>query len=398
MKIGILHPGKMGASLAQACLRNGHDVFCALNGRSETTKTRANSIGLIDLGTIGAMSQEVEVIISICMGGGVFPNAEEAIKHGFTGTYIDANHVGDKNQEVYLREMLSRARIRYVEAAIYGWPYPHVENPNAERTIYLSGKHSAFAHRLIDGDIFRGSICETQETAKDIKRWRENRDKDKTMPHTDYGYGIVEFHNVLAVDEAFIPGWLERRRKVEPHDYTIDENGFYVNRGGYKFTKAQVTEAPERYLNLSPEGAPSNDMEFHTKLEKAMFDCIHAYSNVYPEAKDCLQWRSDAHVAVYGIGAGMGMHHDNAIGGASENENPIYNVVSGSLVIYDKCDGGELYFRFIDKRFKPLSGSAVFYPSSYMGSHAVSPTSAGMRISYLEFFGQGTRSGQTRRI
>lgn len=218
------------------------------------------------------------------------------------------------------------------------------------------------------------------------------------MRHTDHGYGIVEFHDVISIDDGFILPWLERRRLAEPRDYTIDENGFYINRGGYKFTEEQIKGAPERYLNLAPSEGSKEDVDFNSKLEKAMFDCINGYSALYPESKDCLWWRSDSHVAVYGVGAGMGMHHDNAIGGSSANENPLFNVVSGSLVIYDKCLGGELEFRFIKDKIKPKSGSAVFYPSSFMGSHAVSKITDGIRISYLEFFGHGSRPGQTKKI
>ena len=94
----------------------------------------------------------------------------------------------------------------------------------------------------------------------------------------------------------------------------------------------------------------------------------------------------------------MGLHHDNAIGGASANENPLFNVVSGSLILWDKCEGGALEFRFIKNKIKPKAGSAVFYPSSFMGSHAVEKIRMGLRISYLEFFGHGTRPGQVKRL
>jgi hypothetical protein len=398
MKIGILHPGKMGSSIGIACQRNDHEVYVALDGRSDETRQRAKEFGFIDLGSMNSLFSTVDIVFSISMGAGVFPHAEAAIASGYRGFYVDANHIGDEAQEKLLGQMLQNARIRYVEASIYGWPYPHDENPNAERTMYLSGKYSPYIQQIVNGDIFRCLISETQMTAKEIKRMREARDRKNMMPHTDHGCGIVEFHDVIDIDESFITSWLERRRSVEPHDYTIDENGFYVNRGGYKFTKDQITSAPERYLNLAPTDGPKEDIDFNSRLEKAMFDCINGYSILYPEAKDCLWWRTDSHVAVYGVGAGMGLHHDNAIGGASANENPLFNVVSGSLILFDKCSGGELQFRFIKNKIKPKSGSAVFYPSSFMGSHAVAKITEGLRISYLEFFGHGSRPGQTKRL
>lgn len=394
----ILHPGKMGSTIGQALQRNGHTVLCCTNGRSEATKANADKHGFTDCPTLQDAFDKADIVFSICMGAGVFPNVELAIKHGFKGLFVDANHIGSFDQETNLKQMVKSAGMRYVEAAIYGWPYPHESDPHTRRVMYLTGAYAPLVHYLVNGDIFYGFITETQWQAKEIKRWREAQDRKNVMPHTDHGYGIVEFHNVLDINEHFVQSWLSRRREVEPHDYTIDENGFYINRGGYKFTEDQIKGAPERYMNLTPAGAPAEDVEFHAKLERAMFDCINGYSNLYPEAKDCLWWRTDAHVAVYGNGAGMGLHHDNAIGGASANENPLFNVVSGSLILWDKCEGGALEFRFIKNKIKPKAGSAVFYPSSFMGSHAVEKIRMGLRISYLEFFGHGTRPGQVKRL
>lgn len=397
MKIGILHPGKMGSSIGIALAQNGHEIFCALRGRSETTRDRARANGFSDLDTIENLSAECDMIFSICMGGGVFPNATSVISAGFKGIYVDANHIGDKSRENHLAQMLSEAGIDYVDSAIYGWPYPHEQNPLAERTIYFYGQSARLVADAIDGDIFSATFLE-HITAKDIKRRRESEDRMNCAPHEDYGYGIVYFPGILDVDDLFIDEYMVRRNTVEPHDYTIDDEGFYVNRGGYRFTKEQVEAAPQRFLNLTPDGCPPEDVEFHAKIEGALSKCINAYRGLYPESADCLHWRSDGHIASYGPGAGMGMHHDTAIGRAGNNENPVFNVLSGSLILSDRCTGGSLLFRFIDKSFKPVKGSAVLYPSGFLGSHGVEKVQTGLRISYLEFFGQGTRSGQIKPI
>ena len=92
------------------------------------------------------------------------------------------------------------------------------------------------------------------------------------------------------------------------------------------------------------------------------------------------------------------LHHDCAIGSSAENENSAFNVISASLIISDRCDGGELGLKFINKSFKPVKGTAVLYPSGFTGAHYVEPVTRGQRISYLEFFGHGTKLGQTIRI
>ena len=39
------------------------------------------------------------------------------------------------------------------------------------------------------------------------------------------------------------------------------------------------------------------------------------------------------------------------------------------------------------------AGTVILYPSNYIGSHAVAPVTRGERLSYLEFYGQGTPGG-----
>jgi hypothetical protein len=202
----------------------------------------------------------------------------------------------------------------------------------------------------------------------------------------------------MSIDDKFIDEYMLRRNTVEPQDYYIDEDGFYVNRGGYRFTKEHAEAAPHRFLNLIPEPGLREDIEFHAEIENALSKCINAYRGIYPESADCIHWRSDGHIASYGPGSGMGMHHDTAIGKANGNENPIFNVLSGSLILSDRCEGGNLAFRFINRSFRPVKGSAVLYPSGFLGSHAVEKITSGKRVSYLEFFGQGARSGQKKQI
>ena len=401
MIIGILSPGKMGASVGIAAMKNGHEVVWASIGRSAITSERAKTNGFRDVGTIEELCNQADVIISICMGGGVFPNASAVIKAGFKGVYVDANHIGDKSQENHLAEMFANAGIPYIEASIYGWPYPHEQNPNAERTFYLSSRDSnSERERLIvdclNGDIFECKVTKIQ--AKEVKRSREISDRSDCAKHEDFGYGIVYFPNILNIDDGFLDEYMKRRNELEPQDYYIDEDGFYVNRGGYRFTKEHAEAAPHRFLNLTPPDCPQGDIDFHQQIEEALSKCINAYKGIYPESADCIHWRSDGHIASYGPGAGMGMHHDTAIGRANGNENPIFNVLSGSLILSDRCTGGALSFRFIDRAFTPVKGSAILYPSGFLGSHAVENVVTGRRISYLEFFGQGTRSGQARSI
>ncbi len=395
-RVGILNTGKMGTSLGIAAQRNGHDVFWASSGRSDTSKNLAIENGFTDLVTIEKMSLECDIIISICMGSGVMPNALAVASSGFNGIYVDANHIGDASHENHLKSIIENAGIIYIDSAIYGWPYPHESDPNGERTMYLFGDSADVVKSVIDGDIFSCIIADI--SSKEIKRQREISDRSDCAPHINHGYGVVEFPGIIQIDDLFIDEYMKRREEAEPQDYTIDSEGFYVNRGGYRFTKENIDEAPRRYLNLTPSGCPNEDIDFHKKIEDAISKCINAYRGIYPEVYDCVRWRTDAHIAAYPRGAGMGMHHDNSIGANGKNENPIFNVLSLSMILSDRCTGGELVLKYINKEFPPKKGSVIIYPAGFLGSHAVNKVESGLRISYLEFFGQGTTSGQTKPI
>ena len=396
LKIGILNTGKMGSSLAIAAKENGHEVLWVSDNRSAESKNRAIELGLRDMVTIKNLCDECDVIVSICMGSGVMPNALAVAYAGFSGIYVDANHIGDVSHENHLKSILEDALISYVDASIYGWPYPHESNPESERTLYLFGDKAEDVGQIFNGHIFECKI--TDISAKEIKRQREISDRSNCAPHVDHGYGVVEFPSILEIDDLFIEEYMNRREICEPQDYVVDEEGFYINRGGYKFTKDHIDKAPRRYLNLTPDGCPDEDLHFHAKIEEAISKCINAYRGIYPEVHDCIRWRTDAHIASYPKGSGMGVHHDTAIGAGGKNENPVFNVLSLSLILGDRCDGGELMIKYINKSFKPKKGTVILYPSGFLGSHAVSEVTSGVRISYLEFFGQGSVSGQTKPI
>ena len=64
--IGVLHPGEMGAALAAALRGRGHDVLWASAGRSPETARRAEIAGLLDAGSVAAMAEECDLIVSVC--------------------------------------------------------------------------------------------------------------------------------------------------------------------------------------------------------------------------------------------------------------------------------------------------------------------------------------------
>src|SRR3984885_15863734 len=62
VRVGLLHPGEMGAAIGALLVEAGHDVLWCPQGRSEATAERADAAGLTGVEDLG----DTEVILSVC--------------------------------------------------------------------------------------------------------------------------------------------------------------------------------------------------------------------------------------------------------------------------------------------------------------------------------------------
>ena len=224
------------------------------------------------------------------------------------------------------------------------------------------------------------------------------------MEYIEHQGGLIEFPNLVDIDPDFLEGWMTRRREFEPDDYIVDDDGNYVNRGGYAFTPEQYRGAPSRFLNLYPEGGTEEDAAFAQGIEDAIYEALLTYMEVIPEAKNCLWWKTSAHVASYKDGQSIGSHHDRGIEFNPQSisfseeqseqmgysENSLHNEVTAGLVLKKPEEGGDVVFKHCgDTTVMASTGTLVLYPSNFVGSHEVLPTTEGERISFLQFFCQG---------
>ena len=90
-KIGILHPGEMGISVAASVINSGHQVYWASENRSDRTRIRAEKHGLIKSDSLIELCQTCEIIFCICPPHVAEAVANSVIEHGFKGYYLDAN-------------------------------------------------------------------------------------------------------------------------------------------------------------------------------------------------------------------------------------------------------------------------------------------------------------------
>lgn len=120
-RIGILHPGEMGISIAAALLGSGHAVYWASEGRSAATRARAEKHNLQDAQTLAALCATCDLIVSICPPDAAESVAQQALAHGCAGTYLDANAIAPE-RVARIHEMLRAGRVQFVDGAVIGPP------------------------------------------------------------------------------------------------------------------------------------------------------------------------------------------------------------------------------------------------------------------------------------
>ena len=136
-KIGILHPGEMGISIAASAINNGHQVYWLSEGRSDKTRARAEQQRLIELDSLFQFCQTCEIIISVCPPHASEEVAKSVSEAEFRGLYLDANAISPQ-RAIKLGQLFEAQGIQFVDGGIIGGP---AWMPK-ETWLYLSGEYS----------------------------------------------------------------------------------------------------------------------------------------------------------------------------------------------------------------------------------------------------------------
>lgn len=151
-KVGILHPGQMGISVAASIKNSGFEVFWASEGRSRATLERAESQELVDLMDIKTMCRTCDAIVCVCPPHGAESVAKEVGKNGFNGLYLDANAISYQ-RVIKIGELLTAKGIHFIDGGIIGGP---AWSPGTT-WLYLSGQDAKTAAAL-----FKAGPMETE--------------------------------------------------------------------------------------------------------------------------------------------------------------------------------------------------------------------------------------------
>jgi len=134
-KIGILHPGEMGISVAASAINSGHPVHWTSQGRSDKTRLRAEKHNLIEIKTLPELCQTSEIIFSVCPPHAAEVIGKAVLETGFKGLYLDANAISPQ-RAIRIGEMMEENGVHFIDGGIIGGP---AWTPN-ETWLYLSSK------------------------------------------------------------------------------------------------------------------------------------------------------------------------------------------------------------------------------------------------------------------
>jgi len=137
LKIGILHPGAMGISLAASAQNSGHTVYWASAGRSAQTHERAEEHNLVEVRSLNELCEICSVIVCVCPPHAAEDVARQTLETSFNGLYLDANAIAPQRAK-NIGRLMDEAGVKFVDGGIIGGP---AWEPGST-WLYLSGEYA----------------------------------------------------------------------------------------------------------------------------------------------------------------------------------------------------------------------------------------------------------------
>ena len=159
-RIGILHPGQMGASVGAAARAAGASVAWASAGRSDATRLRAKEAGLEDVDSLEALAESCDVLLSICPPAAATELAVSVAAVAFDGIFVDANAVAP-HTACDVAAIVREGGARFVDGGIIG-PPAHREGTTR---LYLSGGDAEYVARVFEGGVLEAVTVDARPGA-----------------------------------------------------------------------------------------------------------------------------------------------------------------------------------------------------------------------------------------
>ena len=146
--VGVVSPGDMGQAIAKRIKEAGFNVYTALDGRSERTRTLAREVGLTDCGSMEKLVSTCELVISVLNPGEALNVARQVAaatkKTGRKIAFAELNAVSPQTAKDADR-MIRDARGMFIDGGIIGSP-PRGEKDKPR--IYVSGPDAYLMEKI----------------------------------------------------------------------------------------------------------------------------------------------------------------------------------------------------------------------------------------------------------
>lgn len=230
----------------------------------------------------------------------------------------------------------------------------------------------------------------------------------------DLGGGVLVFRNAVKGDTTEVFKYIDEQSEVSHQnrwEYIVGEDGekYGINEDGFRYRPEDIPATPVRLLHPVTEDTPDGPREFFHAMEDTTYKALLRYIDHFPLLVGCVWWKNRGHMLRYADEGILGAHCDNDTNYkvtegvrymprgqmAARQTCGCLVYLNDSVESEDELDGtnftgGMLEFFHLGIEYKPKKGDIVFFPTNYMASHQVGRMGAGVRYSYLSFFGQGS--------
>ena len=158
-RIGLLHPGAMGASIGAQLTSKTHTVLWWPEGRSERSAKRAEQAGLTPSSQIDDWLT-TDYIISICPPAAAESIAQSVIDWGYQGTLIEANAISPMRLRDIAKK-LEASGVQVIDGSVIGgavWPGEGA----LSSVLACSGKGADAFAALFEETGFEGRVVSTE--------------------------------------------------------------------------------------------------------------------------------------------------------------------------------------------------------------------------------------------
>ena len=166
--VGVMSPGDMGQAVAVQLRGRGLNVLTALEGRSDRTRALAREAGLTDVGTIGQLVAQCDVVLSIMDPGSAVDFARlaaDGLRATASSTLIvDCNAIAPDTVR-QIADVIKQGGGRFLDAGIIGPP----PRGKAKTNLYVSGPGAGDLEQLAGPQLIIHAIGEGIADASALK-------------------------------------------------------------------------------------------------------------------------------------------------------------------------------------------------------------------------------------